>query len=640
MDEHIESLFKNSEVVQTIRHLRSQPAPSMLFGDRVKPLTAEQIARLKLQGCEASDWGQIYAVEGFDGRSVSHTRFDGRCVLGRFSEKRELPNGHTVPSGIYNATLVNCEIGNNAVVRDVAWMANTVVAAGASVVSVAEITASAKPTFGNGIEIALGLETGERAIRAMAELDLSTVDFLVRELPDSPLRQLYRTLLHSHLEAIALGRNYIGPHASIRVCRRLHDVFIGTGAVLEGATAVINTTVLSSQDEVTRIGDGAIVRHSLMQWGSEATTGAIVENSLLAEHSHVEQHGKVSHSFIGPNTGVGKGEVNCSLLGPFVGFHHQALLIATLWPSGKGNVGYGANVGSNHTSKAPDQELWAGEGMFFGLGVNVKFPANFSAAPYTIIATGLTLLPQKLEFPFSLINSPNRFYEGISPAYNEILPGWVLRENLYALARNETKYRERNRARKCDIEFAVLRPETIDMVIEARQRLMDAPKKEPGKSGDPVVYLEKDIPGLGKNYLLEASRIEGIEAYTFALRFYALRAFYQRLLESGAAERGRAAMESVLTDEADSLNWAHALDVLAREFPKCSIQDLLELWVTLHRQYAEGIRLSKARDDERGTRIIPDYAQIHPPADKDKTVMRAATEQTEIEKRVAEWLKR
>jgi hypothetical protein len=40
---------------------------------------------------------------------------------------------------------------------------------------------------------------------------------------------------------------------------------------------------------------------------------------------------------------------------PFVGFHHQALLIATIWPSGRGNVSHGASVGSNHTGKAPDQ---------------------------------------------------------------------------------------------------------------------------------------------------------------------------------------------------------------------------------------------------------------------------------------------
>src|SRR5438093_5611883 len=118
----------------------------------------------------------------------------------------------------------------------------------------------------------------------------------------------------------------------------------------------------------------------------------------------------VTASISGPNSGVAEGEVTASLLGPFVGFHHQALLIAALWPEGKGNVGYGANVGSNHTSKAPDQEFWPGEGTFFGLGVNIKFPADFSRAPYSIIASGVATLPQRVTFPFSLLNNPGAHF--------------------------------------------------------------------------------------------------------------------------------------------------------------------------------------------------------------------------------------
>src|SRR5438093_13263730 len=102
----------------------------------------------------------------------------------------------------------------------------------------------------------------------------------------------------------------------------------------------------------------------------------------------------VTASISGPNSGVAEGEVTASLVGPFVGFHHQALLIAALWPEGKGNVAYGANVGSNHTTKAPDQEFWPGEGRFRGLGVHIKFPSALSQPPYSLIASGATTLPQ------------------------------------------------------------------------------------------------------------------------------------------------------------------------------------------------------------------------------------------------------
>ena len=76
-------------------------------------------------------------------------------------------------------------------------------------------------------------------------------------------------------------------------------------------------------------------------------------------------------------------------------FHSHSFL--ALWFYGKGNIGYGANVGSNHTGRLPDQECIPGEGVFFGLGCNIKYPCNFAKAPYSLIASGITLLPQVIE---------------------------------------------------------------------------------------------------------------------------------------------------------------------------------------------------------------------------------------------------
>jgi NhaA family Na+:H+ antiporter len=58
--------------------------------------------------------------------------------------------------------------------------------------------------------------------------------------------------------------------------------------------------------------------------------------------------------------------------------------------------------------------------------VSIKFPSDFSQAPYQVFASGVSALPQKITFPFSLINSPRQLYPGISPAYNEIMPAWLL----------------------------------------------------------------------------------------------------------------------------------------------------------------------------------------------------------------------
>lgn len=43
-----------------------------------------------------------------------------------------------------------------------------------------------------------------------------------------------------------------------------------------------------------------------------------------------------------------------------------------------------------------DQEIWPGEGVFFGLSTVIKFPANYSESPFSVIGSGVTCLPQRV----------------------------------------------------------------------------------------------------------------------------------------------------------------------------------------------------------------------------------------------------
>jgi hypothetical protein len=339
----------------------------------------------------------------------------------------------------------------------------------------------------------------------------------------------------------------------------------------------------------------------------------------MCEHTHVERHGMLTDSLLGPNSGVAEGEVTASLCGPFVGFHHQSLLIASFWPAGKGNVGYGANVGSNHTSKAPDQELWPGEGTFFGLGSCIKFPADLTRAPYTIIASGVTTLPQRMAIPFALINSPSEAIPGISPAYNEIFPGWVLSDNIYTVKRNEGKYQKRNKARRAQFDFRVFRPDVVDDMIRTRQQLSDAAGKTRwhDTAGQPV-YTDYEIRGLGKNFMREAARLQGIIAYTFYIQYYAMRGLWDRLQDRKCTA---ADADEVLTKAAqagpDDSTWAHQQGILAAEMGDMDVAGLLERLVVAQEKMCADVRISKEKDDIRGARIIPDYTVAHTPASKD-----------------------
>jgi hypothetical protein len=397
---------------------------------------------------------------------------------------------------------------------------------------------------------------------------------------------------------------------------------------------VKNTTILSNKEEKAQVIDGAYVKDSIIQWGSEAASGAIVDSSCLTEHSHVERHGKVTQSILGPNTGIAEGEVTASLVGPFVGFHHQSLLIAAFWPEGKGNVGYGANVGSNHTSKAPDQEIWPGEGAFFGLGTNIKFPSDFSKSPYTIIASGVNALPQKVTFPFSLINSPSVSLDGVSPAFNEIAPGWVLSDNIYTIKRNEGKYQKRNKAKRSKFIFEVFRPQIIDLMLDARQRLSDIKFKK-------TYYTSKDIQGLGKNYMLETDRARGIETYTFYIKYYALLGLKAKLTEIMGEKKSGFKKDAgkVLIAYSKDKRWEHQRRIILQELKDKDVVGCLELLGQMQEAIAKDVQVSKEKDDKRGAKIIDDYAFAHPPAQEDSFVKQTQEEARRMQREISNIIK-
>jgi hypothetical protein len=192
------------------------------------------------------------------------------------------------------------------------------------------------------------------------------------------------------------------------------------------------------------------------------------------------------------------------------------LLISALWADGRGNVGYGANVGSNHTGRMPDQEIMPGLGQFFGLGCSVKFPANFSEAPFTMLATGITCEPQRLKFPFSLIKK-SCTEEGMNNcgALNEIAPGWVYSRNIYGVFRSVYKWDTRSgKKNSLDLLFSkFISSLVVDACNTLKEFLLD-------KDELPIVANEEEIPGLGSNYIKTENMEKIIEAYELYLGDY------------------------------------------------------------------------------------------------------------------------
>jgi Domain of unknown function (DUF4954) len=585
-----------------------------VLGLLLRDLTREEIAVMEDRGCRADDWKNIHVAQDFDAFRVRRVHLRGRCVLGRFSNEVEVQDGIKLATGIYDCTLIDCQVGNDCLLENVRFAANIIVDREAVLFDVGSITCSGSARFGLGQNIPLAVETGGREMPLWAEVTVDEAALIARERGDVAGQKAVRDAVNRYVEIATSAVGWVRRRARVRHVERIRDAYIGVQAIVDHALELRNVALLSSADEITEISGGAQVGDAVLQWGAKVKGSSIVRNAALLEHSAVDEHATVATSVIGPNTTIAKGEVTASLVGPFVGFHHQSLLIAAYWPEGKGNIAYGAMVGSNHNGRAPDQEVWAGEGNFYGLGCSIRFPADYSQSPYSVFSIGVSTLPQRVRFPFSLFTVPAEPVndEQIPRAFNEIIPGWCLFANAYGLVRTEIKFAKRDKARRHAIDYKVLRPHIMRLVRDARDRLLSVEKTK-------SIYLETDIDGIGKNFLREETRLRAIDVYGRALKRYCLRVLL-------AEQEGNLQIPG-------SGELAHEL---ARQLlPGIGFNQRMKLLVEIERQNAELVQSSKARDDDRGNRIIPGYLDAHTSADNDPVVASAWERVRKTEERIA-----
>jgi len=203
-------------------------------------------------------------------------------------------------------------------------------------------------------------------------------------------------------------------------------------------------------------------------------------------------------------------------------------------------------------------------------------------------------------------------FPGISPAYNEIFPAWVLSDNIYTVRRNEGKYRKRNKARRTQFIFDIFRPDIVEMMLKAREILSSVPKKKD-------IYLDRDIRGIGKNYLLEKNRTRAIETYSFYIRYYALKGL-KRVLDN-LSDVTKKISESSFRKALSNPQWEYEKKILKNEgLLDTKLKQNMEELLSMEKKIAEDTEESKTKDDKRGNRIIKDYSSAHKPAPEDSFV--------------------
>jgi hypothetical protein len=128
---------------------------------------------------------------------------------------------------------------------------------------------------------------------------------------------------------------------------------------------------------------------------------------------------------------------------------------------GQSNMAAGATVGSNHNSRGNDGEIVAGRGFWPGLSCTLKHNCRF--ASFALIAKGNYPMELHIPLPFALVTTDT---EG---SRREIMPAYWWMHNLYALERNQRKFRDRDHRefKKQPYETAYLAPDTAGEIVRA-----------------------------------------------------------------------------------------------------------------------------------------------------------------------------
>jgi hypothetical protein len=326
---------------------------------------SDQILLLESFGNSSDDWSRVFLFNSGSKslKRIKNCCFSGEIYIGLFDSSIN-SSGISIPTGLYNSNFYNvCVISDNCYVCNTTIASDVYIGEFAAVINCTSILGSnSVEQHGNNTTITIGPENNNEGTSRSVTINSSlTYAEVCRQVisgeatstivsdSDDYSHRLPPSVKNQHALTI------IGAHSSISQCALIKNCLFAEGTVVRSST-VINTTTLQhvkSRSRTNSSTSGVVVSDSrvsdcIIHAQCSVEDGSTLQSALLFAHSSVSHGALVVHSVLASDSGVSRGECCHSVLGPFVGFHHASLLIATCWLLGRGNVGYGGMIGWSH----------------------------------------------------------------------------------------------------------------------------------------------------------------------------------------------------------------------------------------------------------------------------------------------------
>ena len=495
-------------------------------------LQASEIETLVKNNNSAENWNDIFVTDSFNPNLVVNTEFYGRVYLGDLTNKYLEYNDLRLPVGIYNSLIFSCEIGDNVAIRNVNYLAHYIIGDECILFNIDEMITSDRSKFGNGIlkededesiriRIEIANENGGRWVLPFEGMLPSDAYLWSRHRDDEVLMNRFVEITDGMFDKHRGWYGTVGDKCVIKHCRIIKDAKIGGSAYIKGANKIKNITIQSSAAEPSQIGEGVELVNGIVGYSSKIFYGSKAVRFIMGRNTQLKYGARLINSILGDNSTISCCELLNNLIYPFHEQHHNNSFLIAATIQGQSNIAAGATIGSNHNSRAADGEIFAERGFWPGLCSNFKHNCKFAA--FVLVAKGTYSYEMNITYPFSLVSSVAG-EDSIS-----IMPGYWFLYNMYAMERNNYKFRKRDmrliKEQHIDLEY--LAPDTssemlnslnrITMLLATQHPELDVNLNQ--SEEDTLTVFDKDA--MNKYGAVIKNPVRAINIYHKMLRYYA-----------------------------------------------------------------------------------------------------------------------
>jgi hypothetical protein len=315
-----------------------------------KPLTDSEIEKLLLNGCTSNDWKNISVKKGFDPGKCHNVHFSGKIKLGLFSKSFNDESGVTINSGIVNAQIHNCTIGDNVSIYNVRdYIANYTIKDEVVIRNCGRINTDGISSFGNGTPVAVLSETGARSVRIWDNLSAHQAYIIAMYRHRTAAIKKLEQLTGEYEALVSSETGFIGPNSVIHNCPNIRNVKIGPWTRIDGAIKLNDGSINSCYEDPVTIGPGVIMEHFIVCSGSVVNDSTLIDKCFIGQGCLLSKHYSAENSLFFANCGGYHGEACSVFAGPYTVSHHKSTLLISGMFSFM-NAGSGSNQ-SNHMYK-------------------------------------------------------------------------------------------------------------------------------------------------------------------------------------------------------------------------------------------------------------------------------------------------